>query len=79
VTIDLQNCIIANNRSEHRDDEQKAEMVIRGVTAFKLAGESITPHPANKFLYSLFGVKSKDVSLSTTFVTGKAAGTVLEK
>jgi hypothetical protein len=79
VTIDLQDCTIQNNQSEHRDDQQKAEMVIRGVSLFKLAGESITMHPQNKFLYSLFGVKSKDVSKSTTFTAGKAAGTVLEK
>jgi predicted outer membrane repeat protein len=79
MSLVIDSSSILTNQSEHRDDEQKAEIVVRGDVSVKFTKEVIVKHPANKFLYSFFGVKSKDMSTSTTFVAGVAAGTVLDK
>jgi predicted outer membrane repeat protein len=79
ISVVLDGSFVLNNQSEHRDDEQKAEIVIRGATSVSFSGETIVKHPANKFLYSFFKVKSKDMSKSTTFAAGLATGVVLDK
>jgi predicted outer membrane repeat protein/parallel beta-helix repeat protein len=79
IEVVIDGSTIQGNKSEHRDDEQKAEMVFRAVSSLKLVGETVVKHPDNKFLYSLFKVKAKDMAGSTTFAAGVSGGTVLDK
>jgi hypothetical protein len=78
VTVVLTNVQIIQNEAGHKDDEQKADLVVRNVTKLSVKDTSIVPHASNKFAASFIKVDDGDLTASPKFAVLRAQGRISE-
>jgi hypothetical protein len=78
VTVQLENVKFVENLSAHKEDKQKADLVVRNVTKLVSKGGALMMHPSNKFAASFIDVHDGDVSGSPQFRTRKSEGKIFE-
>jgi predicted outer membrane repeat protein len=78
VTVSLNKVVVVANLSQHVEDRQRADLVVRNVTKLTISGTSISPHGSNKYAASFIDVDDGDLSSSPQFNTAKANGKIFE-
>ena len=79
VTVLLENVQIKKNTATHKDDEQKADLVIRHATKLIAKNTTIVADPSNRYTASFIDVKNGDLSGSPDFANHKAKREIWEK